>query len=78
MILGLGIPLVTNIFKVGSQSEWVLFGSDLCNQAEMRISGHELSNNLCPHFAMSRAELFNVVKSVVPSETSERQLTSLC
>ncbi|PSR79445.1 hypothetical protein PHLCEN_2v7032, partial [Hermanssonia centrifuga] len=31
-------------------------------KAEMKKAGHELSNNLCPHFAMSRAELFNVIK----------------
>ncbi|KIP04506.1 hypothetical protein PHLGIDRAFT_31334 [Phlebiopsis gigantea 11061_1 CR5-6] len=31
-------------------------------KAEMKKSGHEVSTNLCPHFAMSRAELFNVVK----------------
>ncbi|EKM57614.1 uncharacterized protein PHACADRAFT_182112 [Phanerochaete carnosa HHB-10118-sp] len=31
-------------------------------KSEMRKSGLEVSNNLCPHFAMTRAELFNVVK----------------
>ncbi|KAI0338846.1 nitrite reductase [Trametopsis cervina] len=31
-------------------------------KAEMIKSGHEVNNNLCPHLAMSRAELFNVVK----------------
>ncbi|KAI0086009.1 nitrite reductase [Irpex rosettiformis] len=31
-------------------------------KAEMVKSGHEVNNNLCPHFAMSRAELFNVTK----------------
>lgn len=39
----------------------------------MKKAGHELSNNLCPHITMSRAELFNVVKCVfrsVPIHTS--------
>ncbi|KAJ3551241.1 hypothetical protein NM688_g4815 [Phlebia brevispora] len=31
-------------------------------KAEMVKAGHAVNNNLCPHFAMSRAELFNVVK----------------
>jgi len=30
--------------------------------AELKKSGHQLNNNLCPHFAMSRADLFSVVK----------------
>ncbi|TCD62454.1 hypothetical protein EIP91_006881 [Steccherinum ochraceum] len=30
-------------------------------KAEMKKNGAELSNNLCPHFAMSRADIFNVV-----------------
>ncbi|KAJ6631137.1 NADPH nitrite reductase [Mycena sp. CBHHK59/15] len=30
--------------------------------AEMKKAGHELSNHLCPHFAMSRADLFTVVR----------------
>lgn len=33
-------------------------------KAEMKKSGHEVNNNICPHFAMSRAELFNVVRYV--------------
>ncbi|KAL6305724.1 nitrite reductase [Sparassis latifolia] len=31
-------------------------------KAEMVKAGNAVSNNLCPHFAMSRADLFNVVK----------------
>ncbi|GAA6024584.1 hypothetical protein JCM11491_000289 [Sporobolomyces phaffii] len=31
-------------------------------KAEMKKSGKAVSNNLCPHFAMSRADLFAVVK----------------
>lgn len=31
-------------------------------KAEMIKCGHEVSNNLCPHFKLSRAELFNVTK----------------
>jgi nitrite reductase (NAD(P)H) len=31
-------------------------------KSEMSKSGHEVSTNLCPHFAMTRAELFNVAK----------------
>ncbi|KAJ7695490.1 NADPH nitrite reductase [Mycena rosella] len=30
--------------------------------AEMKKAGHKLNNNLCPHFAMSRADLFAVVR----------------
>ncbi|KAF7350461.1 NAD(P)H nitrite reductase [Mycena venus] len=30
--------------------------------AEMRKAGHKINNNLCPHFAMSRADLFAVVR----------------
>ncbi|KAF7349262.1 NAD(P)H nitrite reductase [Mycena sanguinolenta] len=30
--------------------------------AEMRKAGHKISNNLCPHFALSRADLFAVVR----------------
>ncbi|KAJ7484733.1 nitrite reductase [Mycena latifolia] len=30
--------------------------------AEMKKAGHQLNNNLCPHFAMSRADLFAVVR----------------
>lgn len=30
--------------------------------SELRKAGHQLNNNLCPHFAMSRADLFSVVK----------------
>ena len=30
-------------------------------QAEMKKAGMAVSNNLCPHFAMSRADLFNAV-----------------
>ena len=33
-------------------------------KAEMKKAGVELSNNLCPHFAMSRADIFNVVQCV--------------
>jgi nitrite reductase (NAD(P)H) len=28
----------------------------------MKKSGHEVKNHLCPHFSMSRAELFSVIK----------------
>lgn len=28
----------------------------------MKKAGHELNISLCPHFAMSRADLFNVVR----------------
>jgi nitrite reductase (NAD(P)H) len=28
----------------------------------MKKAGHKLNNNLCPHFAMSRADLFAVVR----------------
>lgn len=42
-------------------------------KAEMKKSGAELSNNLCPHFAMSRVDIFNVVRWVaihlLPSPT---------
>ena len=31
----------------------------------MKKSGAVLSNNLCPHFAMTRADLFNVIRYVV-------------
>ncbi|THH20470.1 hypothetical protein EUX98_g8578 [Antrodiella citrinella] len=31
-------------------------------KAEMKKSGAEVSNHLCPHFAMSRADMFNVIK----------------
>ncbi|EJF58500.1 nitrite reductase [Dichomitus squalens LYAD-421 SS1] len=31
-------------------------------KAEMKKAGIAVSNNLCPHFAMSRVDLFNVVK----------------
>ncbi|KAI0757771.1 nitrite reductase [Daedaleopsis nitida] len=31
-------------------------------KAEMKKAGIAVNNNLCPHFAMSRADLFNVVK----------------
>ncbi|KAI0933046.1 hypothetical protein AcW1_000017 [Taiwanofungus camphoratus] len=30
-------------------------------KAEMKKAGHSISNNLCPHFAMSRVDLFNVI-----------------
>ena len=30
-------------------------------QGEMKKAGIAVNNNLCPHFAMSRADLFNVV-----------------
>ncbi|KAJ7839603.1 NADPH nitrite reductase [Mycena olivaceomarginata] len=30
--------------------------------AEMRKAGHKINNNLCPHFAISRADLFAVVR----------------
>jgi nitrite reductase (NAD(P)H) len=30
--------------------------------AEMKKAGHVLDNNLCPHFSMSRADLFNIIK----------------
>ncbi|KXN90613.1 Nitrite reductase [NAD(P)H] [Leucoagaricus sp. SymC.cos] len=30
--------------------------------AEMKKAGHTLNNNLCSHFAMSRADLFSIVK----------------
>ena len=28
----------------------------------MKKAGHELSNNLCPHFAMSRTDLFSIIR----------------
>lgn len=28
----------------------------------MKKSGHETNNNLCPHFALSRQDLFNVIR----------------
>ncbi|KDR71728.1 hypothetical protein GALMADRAFT_253448 [Galerina marginata CBS 339.88] len=31
-------------------------------KAEMKKAGHTLSNNICPHFAMARVDLFNVIK----------------
>ncbi|KAJ8585502.1 nitrite reductase [Rhizopogon salebrosus TDB-379] len=31
-------------------------------KAEMKKAGHAVSNNICPHFAMTRQELFSVVK----------------
>ncbi|KAG1736104.1 uncharacterized protein EDB91DRAFT_1142842 [Suillus paluster] len=31
-------------------------------KAEMKKAGHTMSNNLCPHFGMTRQELFGVVK----------------
>ncbi|CAL1707574.1 unnamed protein product [Somion occarium] len=31
-------------------------------KAEMKKAGNAVSNNLCPHFAMPRADIFNVVK----------------
>ncbi|EGN92390.1 hypothetical protein SERLA73DRAFT_172962 [Serpula lacrymans var. lacrymans S7.3] len=31
-------------------------------KAEMKKAGHAVSNNLCPHFAMTRQELFTVIK----------------
>jgi nitrite reductase (NAD(P)H) len=30
--------------------------------AEMKKAGHELNNHLCSHFALSRADLFNIVR----------------
>ena len=30
--------------------------------AEMKKAGRELDNNLCSHFTMSRADLFNIVR----------------
>ncbi|KAJ7594501.1 NADPH nitrite reductase [Mycena floridula] len=30
--------------------------------SEMKKAGHQLNNNLCPHFAMSRADLFSIVR----------------
>lgn len=30
--------------------------------AEMKASGNEISNALCPHFAFSRADLYNIIK----------------
>ncbi|KAK7019045.1 NAD(P)H nitrite reductase [Favolaschia claudopus] len=30
--------------------------------AEMRKAGHKVNNNLCPHFAMSRADLFAIIR----------------
>src|ERR1700691_5638489 len=29
---------------------------------EMKKAGHELDNNLCRHFTMSRADIFNIVR----------------
>ncbi|EPQ53160.1 nitrite reductase [Gloeophyllum trabeum ATCC 11539] len=31
-------------------------------KAEMKKAGHALNNHLCPHFAMSRQELFTIIK----------------
>ncbi len=33
-------------------------------QAELTKAGIAVNNNLCPHFAMSRVDLYNVVMSV--------------
>lgn len=30
--------------------------------AEMKKSGHVLNNDICPHFAMSRADLFSIIR----------------
>lgn len=30
--------------------------------AEMKKAGRTLNNNICPHFSMSRTDLFNVIK----------------
>jgi nitrite reductase (NAD(P)H) len=30
--------------------------------SELKKAGHLLSNNLCPHFAMSRTDLFSIIK----------------
>ena len=45
-----------------SLAEDLLLMGPLVYQAEMAKAGIAVSNNLCPHFAMSRADLFNVVK----------------
>jgi len=29
---------------------------------EMKKAGHAVNNNLCPHFAMSRSDLFHIIK----------------
>lgn len=36
-------------------------------KSEMKKGGKELSTALCSHFPMSRADLFSVIKSVLPS-----------
>ncbi|KAJ3475533.1 hypothetical protein NLI96_g11777 [Meripilus lineatus] len=43
-------------------------------KAEMQKAGHQMSNNLCPHFAMSRADLFNVVNN---QDTNDRFLANI-
>ena len=30
--------------------------------AEMKKAGHQLNNHLCPHFAMSRTDIFNIIR----------------
>jgi hypothetical protein len=56
------MPLVTNIFKVPTSTFFRCFRVNVYLQAEMAKAGHALNNNLCPHFSMSRAELFSVVQ----------------
>ncbi|KAI6106917.1 hypothetical protein EDD16DRAFT_1489574 [Pisolithus croceorrhizus] len=40
-------------------------------KAEMKKAGHSMSNNLCTHFAMSRQELFTVIKLRKPKTFPE-------
>ncbi|KAI6028258.1 hypothetical protein EDC04DRAFT_2899029 [Pisolithus marmoratus] len=56
------MPLVTNIFKAGSYCPPQALTLNYAPQVEMKKAGHSVSNNLCLHFAMSRQELFTVVK----------------
>lgn len=57
------LPLVTNIFKVTTAILLVsACSSHFGSQAEMKKAGYGLNNNLCHHFAMSRVDLFTIVK----------------
>ncbi|KAJ7512051.1 nitrite reductase [Mycena galericulata] len=44
--------------------------------AEMKKAGHKVNNNICPHFAMSRADLFAVVRVKKLRDFSEIMLDS--
>ncbi|KAI0081228.1 nitrite reductase [Panus rudis PR-1116 ss-1] len=45
-------------------------------KVEMKKAGHALSTNLCPHFAMSRADIFNVVR-VKKLRTFDKIMTTI-